>query len=225
MLGQLSVDVTRIHDSAPASRHDAHEARVGDTSQGNPSQVFLVRAARDALAKLGPSRRAALTEGFRRVGRELLASAMRVSVEPAWSRRTWPRRRYPQQCYQRTAKYVLEHSGIEGMQLVHGVASHAPHFVPFDHAWVRLPGEVVFDGVVQAFFTESSYQEVMATVALDTYSAAATQQLIAAHGHPGPWNARWVPTAAQLTAYEDTVRALQEARGAPSPSDELYKNR
>jgi hypothetical protein len=92
------------------------------------------------------------------------------------------------------------------MRLVQGVASHAPHFIPLDHAWVELPGEIVFDAVVQAFFTRASYCAVMAAVSLDAYSAAETKRLVAEHDHPGPWNARWVPTAAQLEAYVAAVR-------------------
>jgi hypothetical protein len=197
-----------------------------DPSQSN--QVVLVRGARDALARLSPDRRDALAEGFMRVGRELLRTGIQVSVDASWSRRTWPRRRYPQQCYPRTTKYVLEHADIPGMRLVHGVASHAPHFVPLDHAWVLLPGNVVFDGVVQAFFTHASYYSVMAAVALDTYSAEDVQRLVAAHGHPGPWNASWVPTAAQLQAYADIVQpALDHQRGnvALGPSWLVGKNR
>jgi hypothetical protein len=149
------------------------------------AQVFLVRGARAALARLDRERRAALNESFRRVGRELMAAADRVCVESNWARRTWPGRRYPQQCYAKTVKYVLDHADIEGMRLVHGVVSHAPHFVPLDHAWVDLPGDIVFDGVVQQFFTQASYSMVMAAVVLDTYSAAETRRLVAIHGHPG----------------------------------------
>src|ERR1700694_1787813 len=81
-----------------------------------------------------------------------------------WAGGPGPRRRYPQQCYARTVKYVFDHPEIDGLRLVHGVVSHAPLSVPLDHAWVELPGEVVFDGVVQAFFTRESYYTVMAAV-------------------------------------------------------------
>ena len=96
------------------------------------------------------------------------------------------------------------------MRLIHGVVSHAPHPIPFEHAWVELPGEVVFDGVVQAFFTRFSYYTVMAAVALDAYSAAETTRMFAKHAHPGPWNAKWVPTLIQLEAYMAAVRASQD---------------
>jgi hypothetical protein len=175
------------------------------------ARVYLPRRTRDALAKLSPERRQALGDGFLRVGRHLLESAQQVQVESDWAARTWPRRRYPQQCYPRTTKYVLEHPEIDGLQLVHGVVSHAPHFLPFDHAWVELPGDVVFDGVVQRFFTRVSYYAAMAAVALDAYSVPDTRRLVGEHGHPGPWNIKWVPTPGQLLAYSDAVRTLQGA--------------
>ncbi|HEX8969684.1 MAG TPA: hypothetical protein VF937_17505 [Chloroflexota bacterium] len=167
---------------------------------------------------MDPSRREALRDGFTRVGSQLLFSADRVSVEPGWARGTWPRRRYPQQCYAKTLKYLLSHPEIKGARLVHGIVSHPPHFVPLDHAWVELPGDIVFDGVVQTFFTRSSYYSVMAAVALDVYSAAATRRLVATHGRPGPWNAKWVPTAGQLEAYAVAVRTRQDVPAASPPS-------
>jgi hypothetical protein len=174
------------------------------------AQVYLPRRTRAALARLSPDRRLALRDGLLRVGRHLLESAQQVEVEPDWAARTWPHRRYPQQCYPKTTRYVLQHPHINDLQLVHGVASHAPHFSPFDHAWVELPGDVVFDGVVQRFFTRLSYYAAMTAVALDAYSAADTQRLLAQHGHPGPWNLKWVPTPGQLLAYADAVRRLRE---------------
>ena len=183
--------------------------RPGDVSDAD-GQVFLVRRARGVLAHLDTRQRAALQDAFGRVGRQLLASAERVTVSPAWARRTWPRRRYPQQCYAKTVKYVLDHPEISGMRLVHGVASHGPRFLPFDHAWVELPGDIIFDGVVQLFFTRRSYYAVMSAMAVDGYSAAETRQLVGAHKHPGPWNASWVPTASQLCSYAASIGAPQE---------------
>jgi hypothetical protein len=175
-------------------------------------QVFLVRRSRSLVATLSGSQRKALEDAFLRVGRELLASAEQVITEPGWARRTWPRRRYPQQCYSKTTKYVLDHPEIEGMRLIHGVVSHAPRFVPFDHAWVELPGSVVFDGVVQTFFARGSYYTVMSAMPIDTYSAAQTQQLVGTHGYPGPWTANWVPTPAQLATYA-SARGMRASAG------------
>jgi hypothetical protein len=187
--------------------------------------VYLTRGARAALSTLDPSRREALRKGFGRVGRQLLASAERVTVEAGWARRTWPQRRYPQQCYRKTVKYVLDHPEIADMWLIHGVVSHAPHFLPLEHAWAELPGEIVFDGVVQTFFTRASYYEVMAAVALDAYSAATARRLVATHGRPGPWNANWVPTAMQLETYAAVVRTRQDIRAASPLSMDVGRNR
>src|SRR5690349_15123598 len=60
--------------------------------------------------------------------------------------------------------YVLDHAEIKGMRLIHGVVSHPPLFVPLDHAWVELPGDIVFDGVLQTFFTRASYYDIMAAM-------------------------------------------------------------
>jgi hypothetical protein len=77
---------------------------------------------------------------------------------------------------------------------------------------VELPGNIIFDGVVQAFFTRGSYYAVMSAMPLDTYSAVETTRLLACHGHPGPWSASWIPTPAQLNAYADRwPRVAQEA--------------
>jgi hypothetical protein len=183
---------------------------VGQSSSNDEVRVYLTRAARTTLAQLDPVRREALRHGFSRVGRQLLVSAEQVAVEPGWTRRTWPRRRYPQQCYPKTVKFVLDHPQIRGMRLIHGVVSHPPHFVPLDHAWVELPGAIVFDGVVQAFFTRRSYYAVMTALALDAYTSAATRRLVVSQRRPGPWNANWGPTAAQREAYACVVRALRE---------------
>jgi hypothetical protein len=190
------------------------------TIRTDHSAVYLTRSARTTLANLDPGRREALSDGFRRVGRGLLSSAQQVSVDAAWARRTWPRRRYPQQCYAKTVKYVVDHPEITEMRLIHGVVSHAPHFLPFDHAWVELPGDVVFDGVVQTFFTRVSYYRVMAAVGLDAYSAFEMTRLIAKHRHPGPWNAKWGPTPTQLDAYVAAARRYQDV----SPTVPLWVN-
>jgi hypothetical protein len=193
-MAQTRSDVLQLHDHLP------------DFNADDNARIYLTREARDSLAKLGPSQRAALRARLARVGWQLLSSAKRVTVEPGWARGTRPGRRYPQQCYAKTARYVLEHAEIKGMRLVHGVVSHPPLFVPLDHAWVELPGDIVFDGVLQTFFTRSSYYAIVAAVPLDAYSAADTRRLMASQGHPGPWNAKWVPTSAQVDAYAAGVR-------------------
>lgn len=169
------------------------------------ARVYLTRAARGRLAGLDARGGTALLAAFLRVGQDVLEHAVRVQVDPAWARGTWPRRRYPQQCYPRTLKYLLDHPRVTGARLVHGVISHKPSHIPLDHAWVELPGDVVFDGVVQAFFTSASYLAVLSALRLDSYTYHQANGLLAAHGHPGPWNTRWVPTPAQMAAYRAVI--------------------
>ncbi len=82
---------------------------------------------------------------------------------------------------------MLQHLEIEGARLVHGMIAHAPYFVPMAHAWVELPGEIVFDGVVQAFFTRASYYAVMSARPRNRYSGRETQRLADSSGYSGPW--------------------------------------
>jgi hypothetical protein len=180
--------VTNLHAILADLIHAGAEATVRETIDHEDGvRVYLVRGARAGLAKLSPTRRAALTAGFQRVGSELLHSARQIEVDASWKRLTWPRRRYPQQCYARTTKYMLQHPEIDGAQLVHGMIAHAPYFVPMAHAWVELPGDIIFDGVVQAFFTRASYYAVMSAQPMDTYSGRETQRLADSYGYGGPW--------------------------------------
>ena len=209
----ITNDVTNVHAIGAQLVHAVAEAKVQKTTdQDDGARVYLVRSARAGLARLSPIRRAALTAGYQRVGCELLHSARQVEVEAGWKRRTWPHRRYPQQCYARTTKYMLQHLEIDGARLVHGMIAHAPYFVPMAHAWVDLPGDVVFDGVVQAFFTRASYYAVMAALPLDTYSGLEAERLANAYGYPGPWNADSEPTPDQLQVYVTALRQARECR-------------
>src|SRR5688572_21667363 len=106
--------VTDLHDIRAAASHTASGGHMRDSTQTKETRVHLTRGARAALARLSPSRREALSDGFKRVGEQLLSSAERVAVEPGWATHTWPRRRYPQQCYARTTRYVLDHLHIDG---------------------------------------------------------------------------------------------------------------
>jgi len=54
--------------------------------------------------------------------------------------------------------------------------------------------------------TQQAADEGGAPALQQVQTAAETRQLIAAHGHPGPWNARWIPTGAQLDAYATRLR-------------------
>ncbi len=62
-------------------------------------------------------------------------------------------------------------------------------------------------------------------MALDSYSVSETTRLIARHRHPGPWNAKWVPTPVQLKAYVAAVRTSHDASSTTSISLNAGTNR
>ena len=107
-----------------------------------------------------------------------------VSVPPAWSRDTYPRYVYPGECYERAFAHVLDHD-IEDMLLVHGVATHRHE----KHAWVELPGNVMFDGVAQRFFAKYAYAIVMQVRPVTVYPPDAAVDLLLRTQRYGLWRA------------------------------------
>jgi len=96
---------------------------------------------------------------------------------------------YPGECYERAFAYVLDHD-IEGMLLVHGVSSVATDADDvLDHAWVVLPGGIVFDGVAQRFFAEEAFHAVMQVRAVAVYTPDAAVDRVLRTNSYGPWRA------------------------------------
>ena len=116
-----------------------------------------------------------------------------VPVPPEWSRDTYPRTVYPGEAYERAFAYVLDHD-IEGMLLVHGVATHPA----VDHAWVELPGGIVFDGVAQRFFAKDAYGAVMQVSPVAVYMPDAAVDLLLRTKRYGPWRADLLDSAGRL---------------------------
>jgi hypothetical protein len=81
----------------------------------------------------------------KRVVHELLDAALvEVAVDPALSAGTHPNRRFPRLCYKKAWDYI-SHRDIAGVRLVHGIATDPGMGLVLGHAWVILPGDVVFD--------------------------------------------------------------------------------
>jgi hypothetical protein len=70
-----------------------------------------------------------------------------------------------------------------------------------------------------------SYYGVMAAVVLDTYPGSETTCLVAEHGHPGPWNAKWLPTPIQFETYVAAVRSCQDVSPTAPLSLNVGRNR
>jgi hypothetical protein len=107
---------------------------------------------------------------------------------------TRPDKRYWADCYRRACDYVLAHArtdgpdaAIDGLRLIHGVCRDGN--VVWAHAWVDLPGGIVFDGVRQQFYDRDGYRRVMRASEEATYDPGALVERLLATGRYGPWHA------------------------------------
>jgi hypothetical protein len=106
-----------------------------------------------------------------------------VKVSEDLRRETRPDRSFYGQCYQRALGFVLSLSASDEPVLVHGTL-YAGHY---QHAWVELPGEIVFDGVTQRFYSLRAYYAFLRASGNKKYSREKAAGLLLRHNHPGPW--------------------------------------
>jgi hypothetical protein len=96
------------------------------------------------------------------VYRPLLDRGVEAAVEPAWSMNTRPECVYLERCYERTYLYLQRTMAVQDIAaLVHGVAWSDEQSEWLRHAWVELPGEVIFCGVLQRFYTSESFHDLL----------------------------------------------------------------
>jgi hypothetical protein len=78
-----------------------------------------------------------------------------VDVPAHWKEGTTPDTIYPHECFYRAYRYIADldlHLGNDdGVYLIHGECCLAWGA----HAWVELPGGIVFDGVRQRFYSQA----------------------------------------------------------------------
>jgi hypothetical protein len=122
----------------------------------------------------------------KRVFHELLDEAVEVAVDPALSTGTHPNRRFPRLCYKRAWDYISRRD-IAGAQLVHGTVTDPGTGLVLGHAWVVLPGDVIFDGVVQRFFGRESYNRVMNARPIISLEKREAAKRIRTERHYGAW--------------------------------------
>jgi hypothetical protein len=114
--------------------------------------------------------------------------AYRVTVEPRLSRGTDPGRDYRGRCYEMALRYLADHREDEpGLRLVHGTL-HIVVGVPYPHAWVEVPGGIVFDPVDQYFYKRRAYYRRYDAAAARVYTPAEAEQLAITTNHWGPWH-------------------------------------
>lgn len=97
-----------------------------------------------------------------------------------------PRRLSSKNCFEKAFKYVVSKDNIEGIKLVHGFYS-IKEYTGF-HAWVELPGNIIFDGVLQRFYEKEGYYSYYKIIKIAEYSSQEMQKKgKEAGGHFGPW--------------------------------------
>ena len=100
-----------------------------------------------------------------------------------------PRRLSPKNCFMKAFRYVADKSHLEGVRLVHGL--YKPAF--FDehscHAWVELPNDIVFDGVMQRFYEKEGYCTYYQIIKQKEYDCKIMHKIgLEQGGHFGPWH-------------------------------------
>jgi hypothetical protein len=79
-----------------------------------------------------------------------------VAVPRRYSIYTHPHRQFPTLCFPRACYYVQTHR-IKGMEYVFGTSLGGGFG---NHGWVELPGNVLFDGVLQRFYDREAYYRI-----------------------------------------------------------------
>lgn len=74
---------------------------------------------------------------------------------------------YPNKCYEKADEYLLDKRHIKGIKLVHGLYT----IFEIPHAWVELPDDIVFDGVLQRFYKKEGYYDTYQIKKIKEYSA------------------------------------------------------
>lgn len=109
-------------------------------------------------------------------------SDLEVDVDKSWKRgvREKP---CPRQCWERAWKYLSAHPEIPEAMLVHG-----KWHTLFDHAWVELPGDIVFDGVMQRFYGKEDYYREFETIKIAEYTLEEAIENVSRYDCYGLWH-------------------------------------
>jgi hypothetical protein len=157
-----------------------------------------------------------------------------VEVEDRWREGTDRGAIYPGECFFRAARYVTHRARFlaDGVWLVHGTNS-----MSIDrHAWAELPGGVVFDAVLQRFYSKIGYYD--ATVARPWYKYTTDAAAIIPLHLPlfpdgtalyGDWHKPlglpWVTPDCPLEVDQERAIAALTAQGHFPPSPEKLRRR
>jgi len=105
-----------------------------------------------------------------------------VVPDPPYRLKRRTRHTFPNRCYERAFIYVLDRTETEA-RLVHGrwQGGHG-------HAWVEIPGGIVFDGVLNRFYQAEAYDHIMLLEPEAKYTPMEAARAVIQHGHSGPWH-------------------------------------
>ncbi|WP_163583419.1 hypothetical protein [Gracilibacillus saliphilus] len=111
-------------------------------------------------------------------------------VEPSEKYKTGKAKRlYPRQCYENAFRYVADKGNLEGIKLVHGLYKPKDINNHCGHAWVELPKNIIFDGVLQRFYHKDGYYSYYQAIKQNEYDCKQMYDIgFKAGGHFGPWN-------------------------------------
>ncbi len=93
--------------------------------------------------------------------KEMIAEMKYFEVEPPQRFRTGkPKRIHLKDCFKKAIDYVFQlPNGVkEEVKIVHGSFNPIKkEYVWGEHSWVELPGNIIFDGVMQRFYDKNGY--------------------------------------------------------------------
>jgi hypothetical protein len=149
-------------------------ARKTPKNETTPQSAELPAAAPSARLKIKPP-----------VGpcQHALASC-EVAVPKEWSVGTRPGKERQGECFRAALSYVFRHE-IPGLVLVHGTIEQPVGRI--EHAWVELPGDIVFDGVAQRFYRRDGYYATMGAIKNHAYTPVQAGKLGGLTSVYGPW--------------------------------------
>lgn len=120
--------------------------------------------------------------------REIIAylQPYEVSVPPEYQSGADPSAMFPGGCYKQGWYYTVM-PGHGDVLLIHGTIM-MPNGRRTTHAWVEIPGDVVFDGVTQRFYDKNGYYSARDAKVDNEYGQMdAVVMSIENEGQMGPW--------------------------------------
>jgi hypothetical protein len=154
-----------------------HASRVGGAATEEGGSEAMKEAMKDARRRL----------------RGQYLAMQETEVPEAWRSPSW-RQWQNKACYETATQFV---SGLDSETKANTVVVHGSLFDPqfhidIPHAWVELPGGVVFDGVAQRFYDAETYRTALHPVEDQRYTVKEVARLIVATKMFGAWTAREV---------------------------------